>query len=301
MKYSVNSFSVFFALLIYTVKKRREYEKESGKKVKKPSFPLTRGGETYYNKFMAYIDREKQILEILKETPTIGIQALRQQLYASESTIRRDLKRLEEKGLILRPHGKITSAATFADKTVGLNLRENFQNPIKRRLAENAVTALVYDGSVIVLDASSTVMCSVSFLSKYNDIIVITSGLKTSLLLSQTAIKFYTTGGRAINTSYSYIGQTAIDTLKTFNADICFVSCHGLSEQGFATDTSERENDVRKAMMQQAKRKALLIDSSKINKGYWHNLCHISEFDDVFCDTPLPENLAKSVKNFHLV
>ena len=58
-------------------------------------------------------------------------------------------------------------------------------------------------------------MNMVPFLSKYNDIIVITSDLKASILLSQTPIKFYTTGGRAMNTSYSYIGQTAIDTLKT--------------------------------------------------------------------------------------
>ena len=139
------------------------------------------------------------------------------------------------------------------------------------------------------------------YLSDFNDIIVITSGIKTAMFLSQTAIKFYSTGGRAINSSYSYIGQTAIDTIKTFNADICFVSCHGLSEQGFATDTSERENDVRNAILNQSKRKVLLLDSSKIDKNCWHNLRHVSLFDDVFCNALLPEHILKSIKNFHLV
>lgn len=250
---------------------------------------------------MAYLDREKQILSILEETHTISIRDLMQKIYASEATIRRDLKKLENNGLILHLHGKITRASSFAEKNVELSFRENLQNPIKIRLAEKATSACVEHGNVIMLDASSTAMNMVPFLSKYNDIIVITSGLKTSILLSQTPIKFYTTGGRAMNTSYSYIGQTAIDTLKNFNAEVCFVSCHGLSEQGFATDTSERENDVRYTIMKQSKRKVLLIDSTKINNGCWHNLCHISEFDDVFCDKPLPDNVAKYIKNFHLV
>ena len=250
---------------------------------------------------MAYIDREKQILNILKQFPTVTIQTLMQQLYASEATIRRDLRKLEEKELIIHSYGKITAASVSAEKTVGLNLRENLQNPIKQKLAESAISTCINNGNVIMLDASSTAMNAVPFLEKYKDLIVITSGLKTALLLSQTAIKFYSTGGRAVNTSYSYIGQTAIDTLKHFNADVCFVSCHGLSEQGFITDASERENDVRYTIMKQSKRKVLLIDSSKFNKNCWHNLCLISEFDDVFCDKPLPEHIAKLVKNFHLV
>ena len=250
---------------------------------------------------MAYNDRENKILNILKETPTITLQSLMQQLYVSEATIRRDLRKLEEKKLIIYSHGKITITVPFAEKTVGLNFRENLQNPIKRKLAEVAISTYVNNGNVIMLDASTTVMNAVPFLEKYNDIVVITSGLKTSFLLSQTNLKVYSTGGRAINTSYSYIGQTAIDTLKHFNADVCFVSCHGLSESGFATDTSERENDVRYTIMQQSKRKVLLLDSTKITKNCWHNLCDISEFDDVFCDKPLPEHIAKRVRNLHIV
>ena len=250
---------------------------------------------------MAYNDREKQILEILKENHTVTIKTLIQRLYASEATVRRDLRRLEAKGFIARPHGKITRKATYADVTIGFDLREKLENPIKQKLAESAVKECVEDGNVLFLDASSTAMNTVPYLANCNNIIVITSGLKTSLLLSQTSVKFYTTGGRAINTSSSYIGQTAIDTVKAFNADVCFVSCHGLSENGFATDTSEAENDVRKAILQQSKRKVLLLDSSKFQKNCWHNLCHISEFDDVFCDAPLPDEIMKTVKKFHLI
>lgn len=144
-------------------------------------------------------------------------------------------------------------------------------------------------------------MCAVEYLKDRKDVIVITSGLKTLTALSQTDLKFYSTGGLAINKSSSFVGQTAINTVKSFNADVCLVSCHGLSSQGFVTDTSERENDLRKAIMEQSKVKVLLIDSSKIGQGFWHNLCKISEFDCVYCNSPLPQNILESVKNFRLV
>ena len=78
------------------------------------------------------------------------------------------------------------------------------------------------------------------------------------------------------------------------------IHSHGLSETGFATDTSVPENDIRYMLMKQSKRKVLLIDSTKINKGYWHNLCDISEFDDVICDTPFPNPVMQKIKNLIL-
>ena len=51
------------------------------------------------------IEREKKILEILEERGTIGVNKLASIVYCSGSTIRRDLTRLEKKGLIKRTFG----------------------------------------------------------------------------------------------------------------------------------------------------------------------------------------------------
>jgi len=246
-------------------------------------------------------DREKIILETLKAKQSVDVKQLCKLLYASESTVRRTLTNLEKKGLIIRAHGKALDAGVYADKNIAFFLRENVAGGIKEKIAEQAVKECAFSGAVFMLDASSTVMKTVDFIKTYKDIIVITSGIKTLFALTQTDIKYVSTGGQAINSSYSFIGQTAIDTIKNFNADVCFLSCHGISANGFVTDTSVPENDVRKAMMQNSKRNVLLIDSTKINNGCWHNLCNIADFDDVFCDAPLPEEIMANVKNFHLV
>jgi len=249
---------------------------------------------------MVCTEREQSILNLLKDTPSVDVKTLTQVLYASEATVRRDLKKLEQKGLIIRTHGRAARINVYADQTVGFDLREQLSVPVKKGLAKLAVDLFVSDGNVVMLDASSTAMCTVEHLANKKDIIVITSGLKTLALLSQTDMKFFSTGGLAINKSFSFVGQTAIDSVNCFNADVALVSCHGLSEDGFATDTSMQENNLRLAMLNRAKRKVLLMDSSKISNGFWHNLCHISMFDHVICDQMLPEHIMKEVKSFHL-
>ena len=250
---------------------------------------------------MSYTDRKKQILSLFEQSSSVSVDSLTKILYASPATVRRDLARLEEEGLIIRSHGKAVRINQSADGCVPYAQRVAIGSPEKKRIAESAVTEIVKDGAVIMLDASSTTLQMVEHMKGYSDLIVITSGILTLVELMKTGVRFYSTGGRAINESSSFVGQTAIETLKTFNADVCFVSCHGVSEDGFATDTSERENDVRAAMMKQSKRKVLLIDGSKLGVSCWHNLCRVSDFDDVFCNVPLPDNIMKEVRNFHLI
>lgn len=254
-----------------------------------------------YNVAMSYTDRKKQILSLFEQSSSVSVDSLTKILYASPATVRRDLARLEEEGLIIRSHGKAVRINQSADGCVPYAQRVTVGSPAKKRIAESAASDIVKDGAVIMLDASSTTLQMVEHMKGYSDLIVITSGILTLVELMKTGVRFYSTGGRAINESSSFVGQTAIETLKTFNADVCFVSCHGVSEDGFVTDTSERENDIRAAMMKQSKRKVLLIDDSKIGISCWHNLCRVSDFDDVFCNVPLPDNIMKGIRNFHLI
>lgn len=245
-------------------------------------------------------EREKEILEILKKKYSVSIKELAATLYASEPTIRRYLTNMEKKQLVIRTHGHVIANGISADTNTALSAREHLMYNIKNALAERACS-LIQDGFVIMLDASTTVSHLVKYLEKFKDIIIITCGTKTSYMLSQTNIKFICTGGESINKSYSLIGQSSISTIHKYNADICFVSCHGLSESGFVTDTSVSENEVRYALMQQSRQKVLVLDNTKIDNGFWNNLCDISEFDTVICNENLPQKIMSRVKNFLLV
>ena len=253
-----------------------------------------------YNESMKE-NRLDKILEIVKTQQSVDIKTLMKLFYASEATIRRDLILLEKQGLIVRSYGKAINNQVQVDITNIFTQHKNIEAVAKSEIAKCAIKTCMRDNFVVMLDASTTAMATIEFLKNYKDIIVVTSGIQTLFGLEQTDLKHYSTGGQSYHKASSFVGQTAIDTLKSFNADICFVSCRGLSDTGYATDTSIPENDVRRTIIQQSKRKVLLIDGTKINVGYYSNLCRISMFDDVFCNKPLPEHILSQVKNFHLV
>lgn len=245
-------------------------------------------------------ERQKNILSLLEENSSIEVSALTELLYASPATIRRDLSALEEKGLVLRSHGKAVSTRQYSGGNTAFNARMLLARMAKNRMAQAAVEALVQPGNVVLLDASSTVAHTVEYLASKN-VTVITSGIQTLSLLAGTDLNFYSTGGRAVKGSYSLVGQGAIEFVEKFNADLCLVSCHGLTPEGYACDTSEPELELRRAMMNAARKTALLIDSGKIGKTYFQNLCHVSRFDYVFCDQPLPDEISKTIKNLIIV
>ena len=84
--------------------------------------------------------------------------------------------------------------------------------------------------------------------------------------------------------SFSYIGHDAERTLSNYNADIAFMSCRGISEDGAVTDSSIAENSMRKLMMQKSVKTYLLCDKSKVGKVYLNTLCEKDEFDGIIWD-----------------
>ena len=50
-------------------------------------------------------EREEEILHLIQQAGHMSIRDLAEKTYTSQSTIRRDLERMEQKGLIRRRHG----------------------------------------------------------------------------------------------------------------------------------------------------------------------------------------------------
>ena len=110
----------------------------------------------------------------------------------------------------------------------------------KNKIAKEAVN-LIKDGDNIMLDGSSTVFNLVQHLNKFRNLLVISNSAKVSMALSETSIYNISTGGKMAEQTVSFVGQEAINALKNYNADIVFISCGGLSEDGYLTDSDKDE------------------------------------------------------------
>ncbi len=244
---------------------------------------------------MPFYEREEKILRLLIENKTMDNNELAAKLYVSTPTLRRDLEKLEHKGLIVRTHGKCSLSRTAADEKIPFYFREQEQNSAKSKMAKKA-TEFIKNGDIIMLDGTTSSYHLVPLLGQFEDLIVITSGAKASYILGTMAIKNISTGGQMITKSLSYVGTDALHTINKYNADVAFFSCRGLSADGMLTDNSVEENDIRRAMLHHAKKKIFLCDSSKIGKRYFHNLCHVSEINAIISEETVPENILKLMK-----
>lgn len=240
---------------------------------------------------MLISERHNQIIYEFQSNPHVTVKELAQKLNFSEPTIRRDLTELHRRGIITKRYGGAILNEGAADREIPFVIRENEKSQTKAEIGLLA-SKYISDGMVIMLDGSTSAYHLVPYLSRYKDIIVITSGAKTALALAELHIPVFSTGGKMRSNSFTYIGREAEDTVRRYNADIMFFSCRGLSETGMMSDPSIDEANLRRVMFEKCRTKYLLCDSSKFNKTYFYDMGNVSELDGVISDQPLPENIA---------
>ena len=231
---------------------------------------------------MLEVERFEKIMEYLREKKTAPVNVLAKRLFVSEATMRRDLSELERKGLVKRLHGGAI-LLDGANQELPLYLRERQNTDAKRMISEKASHHIV-EGQTIFLDASSTAQYLIKYFENYQNLTIITNGLKTAQELNSLSHRIYCTGGLLLHNSSAYVGDFAADFVRNFNADIMFFSSRGVSESGQITDASREETYIRQVMLQQSRKHIFLCDHNKIGQVYCYNLCNVSQLDDYITD-----------------
>ena len=223
-------------------------------------------------------EREQGILSILKLNGFVSVKQLCDTLFASESSIRRDLKSLEQRGLIKRSYGgaslenNFSSIVTFNHRT-----RQNVNQ--KRDIAKKAVS-LVKDGNIIFLDQSSTSFYLATELMNRGSLTVVTNNIEILMLLSNSRVKVISSGGFLSDENRNcLIGGDAQKTFENIFADYMFFSVKAISNDAVVTDCSIEEIAVRNAMFKNSDKIILLCDSTKFGARAPFKQCQLGEVD----------------------
>ncbi len=204
------------------------------------------------------IEREKEILRVVDLEGKASVEALAELTGASEMTVRRDLERLDARGLIIRTHGGAVKRE-YANESP-FNKRDAEMGREKSRIAARAAEEIP-DGAAVFADSSTTVMRVVPFLAE-KDVTVITNGLMTAAECAKYSVKAVCTGGTLNGLSYTLTGIEALKCAGRYRAEFFLFSCRGLDGDGIYESTAE-VRAVKEAMAAGARRRILLADSSK--------------------------------------
>lgn len=222
-------------------------------------------------------ERKREIVNILKSREGfITVKELCILLYASESSIRRDLTSLENSGIIKRTYGG-AELITSLSNVIAFNQRTN-QNISAKKIIAKKAASLINDGDIVFLDQSSTTLYLAYEILNRNSITVVTNNIEILSLLSRSSMKVVSSGGVMSSESRScLIGNDAEYIFKNTYADIMFFSCKSLSENGIISDCTREEILVRKPMLKNAAKKVFLCDSEKFNTHSAYKQCTLED------------------------
>lgn len=181
--------------------------------------------------------RQGKILETLSRNDVVSLKDLATEMGMSESTIRRDILKLEQDGKIEALRG---GAVRLKSLRIDPPTKENqkLRMDVKRIIARKAA-ALVKDGNIIYIDAGTTTRAMIPFLAG-KKITVVTPGLEVLQHLPVEGVSVVAVGGEVNFELSSFCGPIAEKQLSNMYFDKAFLSISAYTDTGiFANDIRE--------------------------------------------------------------
>ena len=247
-------------------------------------------------------DRHKFLLKRLDETGTLQIAGLDAELDVTPMTIWRDLRLLEERGLLRRVRGGATRAdASFEPE---FRLKEQYASKEKRRIAAFAAKHFVQPGDTIILEGGTTVAGMLNHL-ELDKLALMTNSLP---ILSHAyslgrSWHLHASGGVLSPVSGNFVGPEALRFFSGKHAQTFFMSATGLeASTGLLTDPNPVEIEVKRKMANCAKHVILLLDSSKIGLRSIQEVLPLDQISVLITDKNLDRShLAKLKKHISTI
>lgn len=231
--------------------------------------------------------RQAAMLACVQRDGSLTVEAMAEQFGVTLQTVRRDMKLLEQAGLLVRFHGGARVPASTTENLAWRQRRE-LNAGAKRRIAR-AVAAAVPDGSSLIINIGTTAEAVARELMRHRGLRVITNNLNVAALLStNTACEVIVAGGLVRARDQGIVGEATVDFMRQFKVDIGLIGISGIEADGSLRDFDFREVKVARAIIEQSRQVWLAADHSKFNRPAMVELGRIHQIDRLFTDQPPP-------------
>lgn len=225
-------------------------------------------------------ERVDKILSLLKQSGYVNVKYLCDEIGYSKATINRDLNYMAKKNLIVRSYGGVELTEK---KEVPLMFRYHKMKSEKKRMCK-AAAALVYDGDVIFIDASSTTEYIAPYLTDKKDITVITNNIAIIMYLSDFSnIKTICLGGEILEPPSMLGGDLCVKNAMEYKADKFFFSTHSIHNTG-ELGCIGKYNLILNVMARNSEKVVYLVDHKKINLQSKSVVMTANDIDTIITD-----------------
>jgi len=234
-------------------------------------------------------DRLTQIRHYLYAHGETRIHELARSLDISLATLRRDLQRLEEQGIVTRSHGG-AAIAEFAGLELGFSVRENRNLAEKRAIAVEAYRRL-RPRSVVFFDAGTTVLQLAKLLRlRPTPLTLFTNSLAVAeVLFGVEPVQVFMLGGRLRHENKCVVGPIAEQVIDQLWFDQLYLGASAVQpDQNVATPDGD-ESRLNSSMLRRSAEHLLLADSSKFGRNATYRVAPLKEMTELISDDGLDE------------
>ena len=232
--------------------------------------------------------RQLQLVDEVRRRQSATVEQLADILGVTLQTVRRDIQKLADTGLLVRFHGGVRTPSSTTENLAHPQ-RESMHADGKARIAK-AVAAQVPNNCSLILNIGTTTEAIARALMQHRGLRVITNNLNVAATLSSNAdCEVIVAGGVVRGRDRGIIGEAAVDFIRQFRVDIALIGISGIESDGSLRDFDYREVKVAQTIMDQAREVWMAADHSKFGRPAMVEVGPLARLDRLFTDAPPPE------------
>jgi DeoR family glycerol-3-phosphate regulon repressor len=232
--------------------------------------------------------RQLLLLEHVRDRRSASVEELAETLGVTLQTVRRDVQRLADQGLLARFHGGVRVPSSTTENLAHPQ-RETLNAQGKLRIAQAVARAVPHNCSLI-LNIGTTTEAIARALHQHRGLRVITNNLNVAAILADNAdCEVIVAGGLVRARDRGIVGEAAVDFMRQFKVDIALIGISGIEPDGSMRDFDLREVKVAQTIIAQARQVWLAADQHKFNRPAMVQVATLAQIDRLFTDAPPPE------------
>ncbi|MGO4820550.1 MULTISPECIES: DeoR/GlpR family DNA-binding transcription regulator [unclassified Flavobacterium] len=239
---------------------------------------------------MLKAERRNFIMTKLVKEQRVSTIELAEILGLSEDTVRRDLNKLHEKGLLEKVYG---GAIPVKDKEKNV-FDITISNENKKKEIGLKALSMLHDGQVIIMSGGTTNLVFSKLIPPLLKATIYTYSLPIAMQLSQYQnIDLIFIGGKMQKNAMVTIGMDVLQVLSKIKADICFMGASSVNIKQGLTEVGYEVSIVKKAMLEASDKVVSMFTADKLNNKMPHVVCGIDRLSTIITDLKPNDELLK--------
>lgn len=239
--------------------------------------------------------RHDRLISLVMENGYISNEELANILDVTPQTIRRDIRKLSDDGLISRHHGGAGRVSSMMNTE--FSKRETSYIEEKTAIASQ-VAKYIPDGSTLFITIGTTVEFIAKALESKNNLRIITNSLRVAhILYRHKNFEVITVGGISRPHNGGIIGPSAVSFVSGFRADYLLSSVGAIDADGVLLDFDINEVAIVKAMQAHSRHFILVADHTKFHASAAVEVGNLKQVTAFFTDTKPPTAIHTILKD----